>query len=410
MSITKLVSRIILAACVLCGRVLPAAAQGTPSMLHNWSGLPLGPYRVGYRILYLSDPSRTVLPDTITRTDRQTQRTLGVRMWYPTSARGSTVTFSEVVDTARRTPWIAHPLAERTMSLEHYAARKYASAGSPHWVAADTADMVRLALNTPTSSIANAAPLAGRHPLVVFAGGTYHSTDENVGLWEYLASRGYVIAVIPTTATEFEPTAAYLPDDALGLETLTRDLEFITSVMVRRSEVDSTRIVASGFSFGGAAALYAAARNERYIAVVGLDPSFIAAKHRTTIQNAPLFDPRRVHASVLEFHRADTTVDLTIERSAVNSDRTSYELRGLDHVDFNSYVLLYGDQLRARRPLATRDTAIQVKAAAYRAMVGIIGRFLDAAVGVHRTPEQSSVWTGVPDGFVLRTVFPANKQ
>jgi dienelactone hydrolase len=261
----------------------------------------------------------------------------------------------------------------------------------------------------------NLASAGGARPLIIFAGGTAHSTDENVALWEVLASHGYVVAALPTVAVGANAEGAYLPDDALGLETVTRDIEAVLAYARRRPDVDPVRVAVVGFSFGGAAGVAAAARHAGIRAVVGLDASFIAARHLPMIRSAPLFDVRRLAVPLLEFHRADSaTVDLSLVEAARGRARFSIELSGLDHVDFNSYILLYGPLLpRGTRPV--RDSALFVKAATYRAMVETTRLFLDDALG--RVPVDSSalaaalrgegaVWADVPRATIRARRWP----
>src|SRR5688572_21362228 len=238
------------------------------------------------------------------------------------TAAATRATMADIVAarmTGRRAPLpaIAEPLEARTRQLHAYAAQKYARAGGITLVATDTVGVVTRALATRTSSYLDLPSINRARPLIIFAGGTAHSTDENVALWEVLASHGYVVAALPTVAVEANAEGAYLPDDALGLETVTRDIEAVLAYARRRPDVDGARIAVIGFSFGGAAAVAAAARHAGIRAVVGLDASFIAARHLPMIRSAPLFDVRRLVVPLLEFHRADSaTVDLSLVEGA----------------------------------------------------------------------------------------------
>jgi dienelactone hydrolase len=380
----------------VASRLHAQQVNGAPAAV-RWSGLPSGPLAVGYESLSLRDSSRTLLPDTLGARSART-RVIPVRIWYPAASgaatrRVSPVTFAGVIGRGAGEP--DSGLAERTRGLHRYAAQKYDRAGGQPLIAADTLGLTALALATPTAARTGAPAAAGRHPLVLFAGGTAHSLDENVGLWEHLASHGYVVAVIATIANEQGAEQAYLPDDAAGLETVTRDLEVVLARISTRSNVDVQRVAAAGFSFGGAAALALAARNAKVRAVVGLDPSFIAGRHLPMLRAHPLFDARRVDVPVLEFHRADTaTVDLSLLEGASRSTRTSIEIAGLDHVDFNSYSLLYAPLLRGRSVRPARDSALAFKADAYRAMVQTARAFLDTTLGA-RPPEARP---GPPNG------------
>src|SRR3954470_12504382 len=106
----------------------PAAAQQA-----TWSGIPPGVHAVGYQLRYVTDPTRTLLPDSLH--NRPTNRVIPVRIWYPArnAERAELLTFARILDVrsgSASIPAVAETLAERTRGLHRYAARKYASAGS----------------------------------------------------------------------------------------------------------------------------------------------------------------------------------------------------------------------------------------------------------------------------------------
>ncbi len=227
----RVVRPMIVLAPLLLAASAPLGAQGARlGAAESWSGIPLGPHAVGYELLYLMDPSRTLLPDTTPRARAAAApRTIPLRIWFPAAnaPSASRATMADIIgDRGRRgrgaIPPMAAELRERTMSLHPYAAQKYARAGGTELVAADTVGLVARVLAMRTHARLGVPASAGRRrPVVVFAGGTAHSTDENVALWEHLASHGYVVAAIPTVSMKVGP--GYLPDDALGLETIARD-------------------------------------------------------------------------------------------------------------------------------------------------------------------------------------------
>jgi hypothetical protein len=128
-------------------------------------------------------------------------------------------------------------------------------------------------------------------------------------------------------------------------------------------------------------------RDARIGAVVGYDPSFIARRFAPTITGAPLFSPARSHAPVLEFHRADTTVTMSVLDTLARVPRYSVELRGPNHIDFNSYTLVFQHLLQARAQSAgrrlPRDSALVFKAAAYEGVVRATERFLGHYLGAN---------------------------
>ena len=53
-------------------------------------------------------------------------------------------------------------------------------------------------LSTNGAAARNAPPAPGKHPAVVYSLGHDMHSLENIVLWEYLASHGYVVAVTPS--------------------------------------------------------------------------------------------------------------------------------------------------------------------------------------------------------------------
>ena len=248
---------------------------------------------------------------------------------------------------------------------------------------------------------------AGKHPLVVFAGGTGKSIEANNALWKHLASYGYVVAAIPSVATDDDGDEALQPKSAAGLRTLTGDLSVVLRKFSDRENVDASRIAAVGFSFGGAAALALASRDPRVRAVVGFDPAFVARDHVAMLRASSYFKARRVAVPILEFHSAgQRTLDLSLMQSTTGSPRVSIELKGLDHSDFAAQSLSYGPYLRN---VALRSDAS--KSDVYGAMAETTRLFLDQALSIY--PEYSDlepalalrglgeVWSRVPRSMIL---------
>ena len=336
---------------VLLGACVPATAHSQSAARSDSLRRASAPrtFDVGYRLVYVVDSSRTNAPDTLSSATTRAAtrashpaRVLPLRIFYPAAANAgrATMRYGELVDVrpdgGGLVPAVADSIRKRTLGLLDFIARKYTRAGGVAVPVSDTAGLVTRLLAVPTRISRGAPGAAGRFPVVVFAGGAYHSVDENVGLWERLASRGFVVAAFPSVGID----GADLPDDEAGLETMTRDVEMVIAHLAREPHADRTRLAAVGFSFGGAAALEAASRNRWVGAVAGLDPSFIARRHADRVRRAPFFAPARIAVPVLELHRADTTVDLSIVESLTRAPRWSVEFTGIDHVDFNSYSVV----------------------------------------------------------------------
>jgi pimeloyl-ACP methyl ester carboxylesterase len=94
---------------------------------------------------------------------------------------------------------------------------------------------------------------------------------ENSVLWEYLASHGYIVAVMPSFGKSLEDRfVEYTKDGALNLY---YDAEYVLKQMIGQSNVDSDRIGAIGHSFGGMVVNLLASRNKQIKALASLDGS-----------------------------------------------------------------------------------------------------------------------------------------
>ncbi len=114
----------------------------------------------------------------------------------------------------------------------------------------------------------DAQPVAGRLPVVVYAPSFSSAAWENVDLCEYLASHGYVVIASPSMGVGRESN-----HDVAGLNAQARDISFLVGYAGTLSNADASRIAVVGFSWGGLAALFAAARDNRIDALVSLDGS-----------------------------------------------------------------------------------------------------------------------------------------
>jgi dienelactone hydrolase len=382
---------------ILCQLCATSSAQ-TPPL---WGGLEQGPYAVGYRATFRFDRSRVFTPERDFRGRSnvgERGRPVQIRVWYPAEAAAGAarMPYGDYLSiSADGVPAVViEGLRERTLGLHRYSARKYFPE-SPEGL------FERLVL-MPTAVVKD-APLAaagGPFPVVVYAGGANHSTEENTVLWEYLASHGYIVAAVPSMA----PRSADFTADAQGLETLARDLEFLIGDMHEFAGADLSRLGAMGFSYGGAAALLVAMRNPDVDAVVGFDASFIAKRFGGIIRNSPSFNLESLTVPLLEFHRRDpATVSYDLTNTLRYSRRYSFDIEGLDHVDFNSYSLLYG---AARGTEAGTNAKLGAKQTAYREMARYTLKFLDAYVkrrGEDAPLKRPDDWKGYgPESLTFR--------
>ena len=213
-----------------------------------------GTHAVGFMKRELRDSTRFVLPKLDSAGRPQTadrSRRLVVHIWYPAATAGAQAMtfrdymFSHMPDTASEAARRADEANRR---------RFFAQFGTVADSAWSTLQQTRLLATM------NARPASGRYPLIVGQLRTLSTTVTN----EYLASHGYVIAMIDGLSPD-------IPDPGAGLEIAVRDMEFAVPAMRKLAFVDPTKLAALGFSGSGFSQILFAMRHPDVDAVSDLE-------------------------------------------------------------------------------------------------------------------------------------------
>lgn len=158
------------------------------------------------------------------------------------------------------------------------------------------------------------APIhAGRFPVVVYAPSLNAPSTENIELCEYLASNGYVVIASPSMGAMFRTMTVDLP----GANAEAQDISFLITFAKTLPDADPSEVAVMGYSWGGMAALFAAARDKRIDALVSLDGSFRYSPG--TVQQAGDVHPDRMTIPLLVFSRAEETLEA---EDAMRKDKT----------------------------------------------------------------------------------------
>lgn len=318
---------------VLVWAAVAARAEAT-TRWPLWGDLQPGAYAVGFRDIPSWDESRawedeTALPRVAY------PRPVRVMLWYP-AAPGAAAggTFRQYV--SRHWDQRFDDAVGRTL-IAHDMGRDRLGGGVEGYFHGDSGRVEAL-LATPTAGQLDAAPAEGRFPLVVYSLGQNDTAVENVVLWEYLASHGYVVVTVPHLGTN--PRRFYLLiHDAASYEAQVRDLEVAMNRVASEPFVDDGAIAVAGHSMGGEYALLLAMRDPRVAALVGLDPSFMSkgAPYKLKIVDESSFDARALRIPLLVQHRHEgeqSTHDVVDALPFAGVTEITYE--NLMHGDFNS--------------------------------------------------------------------------
>lgn len=349
----------------------PAAGQA-PAPL--WFDLVPGPHPVGFEARYEIDTSRDFAGPGSGRPVR-------VFFWYPAAPearRQAQLTWGDYLDPAvRPSPTgLAREVGAFLLERETDTARRQFSP-------LDEALFERL-LELPVAARDAPGWADGPHPLLLHSLGLGDFQQESTVLWEYLASHGYVVAVVP----QLGPSAsdAGLGFDAAHLAVQVTDLEFaLGAIEAAGLPVDLSGIGVIGHSAGGMAAFMLAEREPRVTAIVGLEGSFSTADG-AAILSALDYPFEELGAAILDARVAlKRDLDTTALESSVKAERFVARIGGeappaiATHFDFQNWPL-YGALLGVEDDRGAPARSLEAGREFFLAAIRITRIFLDHAL------------------------------
>jgi tetratricopeptide (TPR) repeat protein len=297
-------------ACAPLATIAVALLAIAPAAVRAEAGSPLhgdlraGTHGVGFRTLALHDASR--------------DRPLVAHVWYPAAAaQGQAMTFGDAT--------VAHlegrPGPER-QQREEATRRFFAQFGG----LSDEAWTKLMA--TPLLARRAAAPAAGRFPLLIGTLRPLSTTITN----EYLASHGYVVAMVHGTP----PTAA---DAGAALEVGYRDMEFTIPEVRKLPFVDGRALAALGFSGSGFSQILLAMRHPQVQAVCDLESAIFDDSILWSLAHGYGYDVAALRVPFLHTYSVPLS---TRENRIADFERMRYSTRyrylvdapGIHHWDF----------------------------------------------------------------------------
>lgn len=195
-------------------------------------------------------------------------------------------------------------------------------------------------LNTLSEARINAPHIKGKKfPLLIYSLGQNDYTFENIVLFEYLASNGFVVISIPHLGVNARKDYL-LVDEPLSFDTQVRDMEFALSQALQLPYADNSKIGSFGMSFGTIYSLLLAGRNSNIKALVGLDGTVMGGLEPFAYKywQSPFYDSSNVKVPILQLFRNEHH-DMSVMNSLVYSDRYLLEINDLTHADFTSYPM-----------------------------------------------------------------------
>lgn len=287
-----------------------------------------GPYAVGYRVLDVTDYSRTVAPRVDWLGNERAAdnfRRVRVSLWYPaiTEDGRRPMRYS---DYAEATGFEVEIEGELLTGLEGYLAHSAYAEADPEQLRRFAAD--------ETSAFRDAAPHLGSFPVVVYAPSLGYEAFENAALFEHLASHGYVVAATRSSG----PETRDMPTSLAGLEASVDDMALAVRALHDFGHADLTRIGTAGFSWGGLSAAVFAMRHHNVRAVLALDGS-LEHDELSSVEEQAYFEPRRLRGGYLAIV-GDRVPARSLAADALYTDFFMLRLPELVHWDFASDMIL----------------------------------------------------------------------
>lgn len=321
-----------------------------------------GPHAVGLRIVQQYDYSR-VLEAPVDAFGKAGStgpaRPIQTLVWYPANRTSAA-------------PMLAADYRQASLTDVDFA---FASAEAATQRAGWMAGPQKAQYGATTLAVRDAAPASGRFPVVIYAPSFASSAYENLDLCEYLASHGYVVIASRSLGAR----SIMMTDDVEGVEAQAADIAFLANYAQTLPQADITKIAAAGFSWGGMANVFAAARSSRIKALVSLDGSirfhpkiWSAASYVRPARTAVPMLFLGARAPTAEAMERDDKLGASYLNTMKYSDVYITTMPPMTHPNFSSW------QLRFARDDAFGDYQRADVLQAYRSGVLYAHRFLDA--------------------------------
>jgi len=218
-------------------------------------------YAAGYHNLVLTDSSRVYKPATAEQ-DKFHFRPLEIDVWYPATnpVSASPMKFGDFLNL----------LEERSNRFQDDTLYKNLSSELTQYTCAnlkidDTSKLVQL----KTRTYKDAEPIRQKFPLIVYMCSYNGMSYENVYLFEWLASHGYIVACI-TSVGRYPGNMSMKSADLMEQ---VNDGIFTIRAFTNDEHVDKSNIGVMGYSWGGLAALELVLDTKDIKAVLSIDGS-----------------------------------------------------------------------------------------------------------------------------------------
>jgi len=301
----------------------------------GFANLETGPQAVGFRVVQEYDYTRTWRNrvDVVTGqpSEGEPARPIQMLVWYPAQKGGAHLAYADYV----RTQASDEDFSVNTNSADDFLSAQRKKEASRIGAAATDA-----AFAHGMWAVRDAAPLPGKYPVVIYAPGVGGVAHEVADMAELLASHGYIVISSRSLGTHTSP----MNTDLEGIESQVRDIQFLLAYAHKLPQADTAHVAAMGWSWGGMANVFAAARDHRIRALVSFDgtrePEF-TKKIAPESLTVPWLYVQRHPETVAQLSRKGIETSFSLLNEARYADVYQLVMYPMRHVDFSSALLRF---------------------------------------------------------------------
>jgi dienelactone hydrolase len=330
-----------------------------------------GPFKVGFRVVQQYDHTRAYKEDFDLFTGKavhgERARPIQTLVWYPASGAGKTMVYGDYLGLIGSEDDFGRTEAQQRRVADQVIQGNYVSESGP--------EQARTGLAGSMRARRDATPLGGSFPVVIYAPSISAPAAENPDLCEYLASHGYVVIASPSLG----PHGRQMPNDLEGAQTQAADIAFLVGYAHTLPQAAPGQLAVAGYSWGGIANVFAAAKDKRIKALVNLDGS--VRYYPELVAAAAFVTPQSVSVPMLYLAQRPMSLEAVAERgkppaSFLNQmkygDLYKLTMYPMEHFAFSSTYLRFAPERRFNQyPRADVERAFGWSAT-------YILRFLDA--------------------------------
>jgi len=213
-----------------------------------WGSLEPGPYAAGFQRQYKLDHSREYDPDFLADTSRlpvHRPRPIMIGIWYPArQTNAERMTYGQYLDISPGSVSL-RPFASRLASAMRDAVEQETTGHAAEAMTPAEVKAFDRLLATRTFAVKDAPAASGKFPVLLYHPGSSGTYEDNSALFEYLASRGYI--VVSSVFPDPDGTSILVAGD---ISASFADLDFLAGFARAMPNADVDRLAVMGHSYG----------------------------------------------------------------------------------------------------------------------------------------------------------------